>query len=122
MTSVSDAQYSYAGPPDAPDRYELIDRRATGGEGEVWQAREHHGGGPFSYAVKILRVPAEDQTARGRGGLRLQPARAPQLEPPALVKVKDVFVGPPPHLAGQAEPEARPRLYLVLTGSEDRGP
>jgi serine/threonine protein kinase len=120
MTSVSDAQYSYAGPPDAPDRYELIDRRATGGEGEVWQAREHHGGVPFSYAVKILRVPAEDQTDRGLEGLRLQAALATQLEHPALVKVKDVFVGPPPHLAGQAEPEAGSRLYFVMKWIEGR--
>jgi serine/threonine protein kinase len=120
MTLVSDAQYSYVGPPDAPDRYELIDRRATGGEGEVWQAREHHGGVPFSYAVKILRVPAEDQTDRGLEGLRLQAALATQLEHPALVKVKDVFVGPPPHLAGQAAPEAGSRLYFVMKWIEGR--
>jgi serine/threonine protein kinase len=120
MTFVSDSQYSYVGPPDAPDRYELIDRRATGGEGEVWQAREHHGGVPFSYAVKILRVTAEDQTDRGLESLRLQAALATQLEHPALVKVKDVFVGPPPHLAGQTAPQAGSRLYFVMKWIEGR--
>ncbi|MGI5213136.1 serine/threonine-protein kinase [Plantactinospora sp. CA-290183] len=111
---MSDAQYSYVGPPDAPDRYELIERRAAGGEGEVWRAREHHGTVAFSYAVKILRVPEEDQGDRGLEGLRLQAALATQLEHPALVKVKDVFVGPPPHPAGQAAPDAGPRLYFVM--------
>ncbi|MEU4565251.1 protein kinase [Micromonospora sp. NPDC023956] len=117
---MSDGQYNYAGPPDAPDRYELIERRAAGGEGEVWRAREHHGDVVFSYAVKILRVPAEDQTDRGLEGLRLQAALATQLEHPALVKVKEVFVGPPPHPAGTASTDSAPRLYFVMKWIEGR--
>jgi serine/threonine protein kinase len=119
MMFVSDAQYSYVGPPDAPDRYELIERRAAGGEGEVWQAREYHDGVPFSYAVKILRVAPEEQTDRGLEGLRLQAALATHLEHPALVKVKDVFTGPLPHLAGQATQDG-PRLYFVMKWIEGR--
>ncbi|MBF9131764.1 serine/threonine protein kinase, partial [Plantactinospora sp. S1510] len=117
---MSDAQYSHVGPPDAPDRYELIDRRAAGGEGEVWRAREHHGNVTFSYAVKILRVPGEDQTDRGLEGLRLQAALATQLEHPALVKVKEVFVGPPPHPAGSSTLDGAPRLYFVMKWIEGR--
>ncbi|WP_405098187.1 serine/threonine protein kinase [Micromonospora sp. NBC_01412] len=117
---MSDAQYSYVGPPDAPDRYELIERRAAGGEGEVWRAREHHGDVAFSYAVKILRVPAEDQTDRGLEGLRLQAALATQLEHPALVKVKEVFVGPSPHPAGESTTDTAPRLYFVMKWIEGR--
>jgi serine/threonine protein kinase len=120
MLVVSDAQYSYVGPPDAPDRYELIERRAAGGEGEVWRARERHGDVAFSYAVKILRVPAEDQTDRGLEGLRLQAALATQLEHPALVKVKEVFVGPSPHAAGEATTDTAPRLYFVMKWIEGR--
>ncbi|MEU4779899.1 protein kinase [Micromonospora sp. NPDC023633] len=117
---MSDAQYSYVGPPDAPDRYELIERRAAGGEGEVWRAREHHGNVAFSYAVKILRVPAEDETDRGLEGLRLQAALATQLEHPALVKVKEVFVGPSPHPAGESTTDSAPRLYFVMKWIEGR--
>ncbi|MEU4640573.1 protein kinase [Micromonospora sp. NPDC023814] len=120
MTVVSVAQHSYVGPPDAPDRYELIERRAAGGEGEVWRAREHHGDVAFSYAVKILRVPAEDQTDRGLEGLRLQAALATQLEHPALVKVKEVFVGPSPHPAGESTTDTAPRLYFVMKWIEGR--
>lgn len=120
MTFVSVAQHSYVGPPDAPDRYELIERRAAGGEGEVWRAREHHGDVAFSYAVKILRVPAEDQTDRGLEGLRLQAALATQLEHPALVKVKEVFVGPAPHPAGRSTADTSPRLYFVMKWIEGR--
>ncbi|MEH1017300.1 serine/threonine-protein kinase [Micromonospora sp. CPCC 206060] len=117
---MSDTQYSYVGPPDAPNRYELIERRAAGGEGEVWRAREHHGDVAFSYAVKILRVPAEDQTDRGLEGLRLQAALATQLEHPALVKVREVFVGPSPHPAGEAAMDTAPRLYFVMKWIEGR--
>ncbi|MFI6822768.1 serine/threonine-protein kinase [Micromonospora sp. NPDC050187] len=117
---MSDGQYSYVGPPDAPDRYELIERRAAGGEGEVWRAREHHGDVAFPYAVKILRMPAEDQTDRGLEGLRLQAALATQLEHPALVKVKEVFVGPSPHPAGAATTDTAPRLYFVMKWIEGR--
>ncbi|MEO3776534.1 serine/threonine-protein kinase [Micromonospora sp. B11E3] len=117
---MSDAQYSYVGPPDAPDRYELIERRAAGGEGEVWRAREHHGDVTFPYAVKILRLPAEDQTDRGLEGLRLQAALAIQLEHPALVKVKEVFVGPAPHRAGESTTDTGPRLYFVMKWIEGR--
>ncbi|SCL26909.1 Serine/threonine protein kinase [Micromonospora pallida] len=117
---MSNGQHNYVGPPDAPDRYELIERHAAGGEGEVWRAREHHGDVTFSYAVKVLRVPAEDPTDRGLEGLRLQAALATQLEHPALVKVKEVFVGPPPHLAGAASTDSAPRLYFVMKWIEGR--
>ncbi|GAA2217703.1 hypothetical protein GCM10010429_48900 [Micromonospora olivasterospora] len=120
MIAVSEAQYSYVGPPDAPDRYELIERRAAGGEGEVWRARERHGDVAFSYAVKILRVPAEDRTDRGLEGLRLQAALATQLEHPALVKVKEVFVGSAPHPAGASSVDTAPRLYFVMKWIEGR--
>ncbi|BCL18141.1 hypothetical protein GCM10017556_58800 [Micromonospora sagamiensis] len=117
---MSDGQYNHVGPPDAPDRYELIERRAAGGEGEVWRARERHGDVSFSYAVKILRVPAEDRTDRGLEGLRLQAALATQLEHPALVKVKEVFVGSSPHPAGETTTDTTPRLYFVMKWIEGR--
>ncbi|MFF5120724.1 protein kinase [Dactylosporangium aurantiacum] len=103
----------YVGPVDAPQRYELVERRAAGGEGEVWLAREHHGAASFRYAVKMIRIDDDAVAERQLEDLRLQAALATQVEHPALVKVKEVFVGPPPHAAGQETAGGR-RLYFVM--------
>ncbi|MGH3657610.1 MAG: serine/threonine protein kinase, partial [Micromonosporaceae bacterium] len=47
-------------------------------------------------------------------------ALATHLEHPALVKVKEVFVGPPPHQAGQGAMQAGRRLYFVMKWIEGR--
>jgi len=110
----------HAGPADALDRYELVQRHAAGGEGEVWLAREHHGAESFSYAVKVIRIDDDSVADRQLEELRLQAALATQLEHPALVKVKEVFVGPPPHPAGQGADATGRRLYFVMKWIEGR--
>ncbi|MGH3749365.1 MAG: protein kinase domain-containing protein, partial [Micromonosporaceae bacterium] len=118
----------YVGPEDAPDRYELIERRAAGGEGEVWHAREYHGSEQFSYAVKLIRIDDADVVDRHLEELRLQAALATHLEHPAVVKVKEVFVGATPHPAGsQQGPGAQQpggdtgrRLYFVMKWIQGR--
>lgn len=92
MADVSDAQFPRTGPADHPERYELIERRAAGGEGEVWKAREYHDGQPFHYAVKIIDDDGDRAGAR-LNALRMQAALATHLEHPALVKVREVFLG-----------------------------
>ncbi|MEV0134404.1 protein kinase [Dactylosporangium sp. NPDC050688] len=109
----------YVGPADALQRYELVERRAAGGEGEVWLAREHHGSESFRYAVKMIRIDDDSVAERQLEDLRLQAALATQVEHPALVKVKDVFVGPPPHTAGEEATGGR-RLYFVMKWIEGR--
>ncbi len=104
----------YVGPADAPQRYELVERRAAGGEGEVWFAREHHGAESFRYAVKVIRIDDDAVAERQFDELRLQAALATQVEHPALVKVKEVFIGPPPD-AGAGR-----RLYFVMKWIEGR--
>ena len=104
----------FVGPTDALDRYELVERRAAGGEGEVWLARERHGAESFAYAVKVIRIDEDSAADRYLEDLRLQAALATHLEHPALVKVKEVFVGPPPHPAGQGAAAAGRRLYFVM--------
>jgi serine/threonine protein kinase len=110
----------HAGPADALDRYEFVQRHAAGGEGEVWLAREHHGAESFSYAVKVIRIDDDSVADRQLDELRLQAALATQLEHPALVKVKEVFVGPPPHPAGQGATATGRRLYFVMKWIEGR--
>jgi serine/threonine protein kinase len=110
----------FVGPADALDRYELVERRAAGGEGEVWLARERHGAESFSYAVKVIRIDEDSVAERHLDELRLQAALATHLEHPALVKVKDVFLGPPPHPAGQGAAGTGQRLYFVMKWIEGR--
>jgi serine/threonine protein kinase len=109
-----DAGPGFVGPADAPDRYEFVERRAAGGEGEVWLARERHGTESFSYAVKVIRIHDDSAADRHLDELRLQAALATHVEHPALVKVKEVFVGAPPHPAGAAAGATGRRLYFVM--------
>ena len=111
---------SFVGPTDALDRYELAERRAAGGEGEVWLARERHGAESFAYAVKVIRTDDDSAADRHLEELRLQAALATHVEHPALVKVKEVFVGPPPHPAGQGAVAGGRRLYFVMKWIEGR--
>ncbi|MFE9654880.1 protein kinase [Micromonospora sp. NPDC006431] len=110
----------FVGPTDALDRYELVERRAAGGEGEVWLARERHGAESFAYAVKVIRTDDDSAADRHLEELRLQAALATHVEHPALVKVKEVFVGPPPHAAGQGATATGRRLYFVMKWIEGR--
>jgi serine/threonine protein kinase len=109
-----DLNNGFVGPADALDRYEMVERRAAGGEGEVWQAVERHGTESFGYAVKLIRPEEGGDDDRALDALRLQAALATQLEHPALVKVREVFVGPPPHPAGEGGSTPGRRLYFVM--------
>src|SRR5687767_60103 len=82
--TVSDTLHPGVGPADAPERYKLIERKAAGGEGEVWKARESIGGESFHYAVKI--IDGGEQSGTRLDALRMQAALATHLEHPALVK------------------------------------
>jgi serine/threonine protein kinase len=110
----------FCGPPDAPDRYLLRERRSSGGEGEIWSAVEQHANFSFRYAVKIIHADHQDESGRWLENLRLQSALLTQLEHPSLVKVREVFVGAPPHPHGGSDPAAASRLYLVMKWIEGR--
>ncbi|MBN1171421.1 MAG: serine/threonine protein kinase [Micromonosporaceae bacterium] len=113
---MSSPQHVHVGPSDAPDRYELVQRFAVGGEGEVWKALEYHAGEPFAYAVKIINVEGDERPKERLEDLRMQAALAVHLEHPSVVKVKEVFVGPPP--AGSSA--GGYRLYFVMKWIEGR--
>ncbi|GAA3512561.1 serine/threonine protein kinase [Actinocatenispora rupis] len=115
-----DPDIQYVGPSDAPDRYEMVERRAAGGEGEVWRAVERHGQETFAYAVKLIHLDGPVDTDASLEALRLQAALATHVEHPALVKVREVFVGAPPHAAGQTDAGAGRRLYIVMKWIEGR--
>ncbi|GAB6900315.1 serine/threonine protein kinase [Kineosporia succinea] len=97
----------FSGPPDEPDRYELLGPGLSGGEGDIWRAR-YRGDltSPLPVAVKRLRRPATagDDWPTPADRRRWEDLRALLLimRIDHLVSVLDVFVGPPPHLPGQA--------------------
>ncbi|GAB97147.1 putative serine/threonine protein kinase [Kineosphaera limosa NBRC 100340] len=109
----------FAGPIDAPDRYELTHCWATGGEGTVYRAR--YSGGltePLEFAVKALhRTVGPGVSWPTPEDLQLwedQVALLQQLNTPHLVRIRAAFVGPPPHPAKRADREADAIAYSVL--------
>ncbi|KUL22727.1 protein kinase domain-containing protein [Actinoplanes awajinensis] len=113
----------FAGPAAEPDRFELLGTGLRGGEGTVWRARyQGRLNNPVVYAVKQLEPPP--------GAPRVWPTAADErrwldqrhllqaVENPHLVRLVDVFLGPPPHRAGTppAGPDGREvvRPYVVM--------
>jgi eukaryotic-like serine/threonine-protein kinase len=106
-SAAGGAEQWYAGPPEDPDRFELLGCGIRGGEGTVWQARyQGQLSAPLTRALKQLRPPP----GAGPGwpapaDLRRwedQRALLQELRIEHLVAVYDVFLGPLPHPAGRA--------------------
>ncbi|MFC7529808.1 serine/threonine protein kinase [Actinoplanes sp. GCM10030250] len=108
----------FAGPPDAPDRFELVGEGLRGGEGITWRARYQgklHTAVPL--AVKALNRPdgagadwpAPETLQRWRDRTVL----LQHLHLERVVWLTEVFVGAPPHRRG--EPDAGPPVpYVVM--------
>jgi hypothetical protein len=109
----------FAGPADDPDRYELISAGISGGEGTTWRAR-YYGRlqAPLPLAVKQLRSPAGDDLDRpsdeDRRHWQDQAALLRHLRLEHVVRVHEVFFGPPPHDAGKGQNEPALAAYLVM--------
>ena len=113
----------FAGPAIEPDRFELLGAGLRGGEGTVWRAR-YRGqlDNPVTYAVKQLEPPS--------GASPVWPSAADErrwldqrhllqaVESPHLVRLIDVFLGPPPHRSGTppvaADGREVVRPYVVM--------
>jgi len=79
----------FAGPIDVPDRYQLLDRRSAGGEGEIWSAVEQHTSFSFRYAIKIIHAEHLADAETSFAAPVLSTPAAPPTPPP-------VTYGPPP--------------------------
>lgn len=101
----------FAGPWDDPDRYQLLERRSSGGEGHVWLSELPIDSIRISVALKeILPENVIDLDAwRQRWRRQLELLRT--CEHPGLVRVRDVFDGPLPHHRGDPSGES---LYLAM--------
>jgi eukaryotic-like serine/threonine-protein kinase len=103
----------WAGPADAPDRYELIQVHSRGGEGELWRGAIDLDGVAIPVAVKVLRPGPDEQAQEAAERVRRQAELLRTLDHPNLVTVREAFAGPPVHRQGEADPSQR-ALYLVM--------
>ena len=107
----------FVGPTDEPDRYELVGNGLRGGEGTTWKAR-YRGSltQPLPVAVKQLRPPdgADTDWPSGADLRRWNDQRQvlATAHVPHVVAVRELFLGPAPHRAGE---EAGPTVpYVVM--------
>ncbi|WP_088285213.1 serine/threonine-protein kinase [Kineosporia sp. A_224] len=86
------------GPWDRPDQYRLLRNLGGGAEGEVWLAElELSEQGRAKVAMKIMK---SDLTAQDSEEWRQHGDLLMSLVSPGVVRVRDVFVGPPQHRPG----------------------
>jgi hypothetical protein len=108
----------FAGPIDAPDRFELLGDGRRGGEGTTWRA-SYHGElrSAVPLAVKALHPPdgADDDwpSADVLQRWKDRTVLLQHLHLPRLVWLNEVFVGAPPHPEGR-ESDGPPVPYLVM--------
>jgi hypothetical protein len=103
----------FVGPLDDPDRYELIELRSRGGEGELWHATIDVDGRAVPVAVKVLHTTHASERNQYATRWRQQAELLRTLEHPGLVTVREAFEGPVPHAPGEASAEVD-AVYLVM--------
>ncbi len=105
------------GPLSEPDRYELLELRSSGGEGQLWRGSLDVDGVQIVVAVKVIHASRNDNLTEWRTRWQRQAELLRSLDHPGLVKVRDIFEGPLPHAAGAADPTTN-TLYLVMNWVE----
>jgi serine/threonine protein kinase len=120
--TVADPNGWFAGPPNDPNRFQLLGAGRGGGEGITWRAR-YLGrlSTPLNLAVKQLRRPpgavADWPTATDIGRWEDQKALLQYLRVQHLVSVLDIFVGAPPHFGEERTLPTRTAVntpYVVM--------
>jgi len=107
------ANNNWCGPADSPDRYRLDELQSRGGEGELWSGSISVDGQLLPVAIKVLHPAADQDFAALAERLRQEAEVLRSLDHPSLVKVREMFEGPPVHPHGAAEPSQR-ALFLVM--------
>ncbi|MEV1247803.1 protein kinase [Nonomuraea sp. NPDC049750] len=113
----------FVGPPEAPDRHELLGDGIPGGEGITWKARyQGELTSPLPLAIKLLRPPRDAgpdwPSARDQQRWRDHAVLLRHLKLDHVVRLDEVFLGAPPHPAGGARAgdatSAESMAYLVM--------
>ncbi|WP_330186172.1 protein kinase [Dactylosporangium sp. AC04546] len=99
---MDDDDRFWVGPAASPDSYQLISQLGGGAEGQVWRAVVHLSDSGRSFvAVKVL-PPAVSE--HDRAGWDRYTHLLRSLDHPGLVRLVDVFLGPPMHRRGTLVP------------------
>lgn len=102
----------WVGTATAPDTYRLVALLGSGGEGDVWKAElPLSRSGCTTVAVKIMRSDGQDADAARRWVQFGHLLRS--LSHPGLVRVTEVFTGPPMHRRGEVD-LASTAAYVVM--------
>lgn len=101
------------GPFDEPDRYQLLEVRSSGMEGEVWRAQRPLDRTVLPVAIKIVHERHMANVKEWRKRWQRQAELLRTLDHPALVRVREFFEGPPPHTFGDSKSAER-TLYLAM--------
>lgn len=107
---MTDEDRFWVGPPSAPETYQLVAALGGGAEGEVWTAvLPLSAEGRRNVAIKILppEVSGADEETWVRHGHLLR-----SISDPGLVRVLEVFTGPPRHRRGSIP--AGTNRYVVM--------
>ncbi|MDA0633954.1 protein kinase [Nonomuraea sp. MCN248] len=113
----------FVGPPEAPDRHELLGEGIAGGEGITWKARyQGELTSPLPLAIKLLSPPRDAgpgwPSAREQQRWRDHAVLLRHLKLDHVVRLDEVFLGAPPHPPGSvregtgASPQTM--AYLVM--------
>ena len=108
---------AWVGPVGEPDRYELSELKSSGGEGQLWRGVLDVDGAAITVAVKVIHPSKNSDLEEWRVRWQRQAELLRSLDHPGLVKVRDVFEGPVPHEAGDADASTN-TLYLVMNWVE----
>ncbi|MGQ0745000.1 MAG: serine/threonine protein kinase [Acidimicrobiales bacterium] len=100
------------GPPEYPNRYELIEYRSRGGQADVWLGRSLLGPIQIPVAIKVFRVGRRRVQADVERAGREEAELLRCLEHPALPRVREFFAGTDPHAPDR--PGTGRSLYLVM--------
>ncbi len=100
------------GPSDSPDRYELVEHRSTGADGELWSANLLIDDVAIPVAIKVNSPESEEDLDDARQRWLRQAEILRSLEHPALVKVREVFESTAAHAPG--EPGEGSTICLVM--------
>ncbi|WP_291378314.1 PASTA domain-containing protein [Demequina sp.] len=103
----------HVGPEEAPERYTLVRRLSSGGEGDLWEATVVVGDGTLPVAIKAIHaVPGVsfDESSRRVAD---QAEILKSLDHPGIVKVREYFAGRAVNADKEVEPSEQ-TLYVVM--------
>lgn len=108
---------TFVGPEGDPDKYEFVELRSRGGEGEVWKAAILIDNVHFLVAIKRILPANEKDFDVWHDRWQRQAELLRSLDHPGVVKIREVFTGPEPHEWRQSDQSTR-TLYLAMNWVE----